>query len=123
VIVSIVTRLIGDKRAWRAHRARIAALPAGHRQTVDAIERYLLVFGPSSGPRVQRMFDDLADLFEQSAADGTAVRDVVGADPVEFAEAFLRNYADDGWVAEERGRLVRALERAEAPAGGVTPRP
>jgi DNA-binding ferritin-like protein (Dps family) len=38
------------------------------------------------------MLEDLADLFEQGAADGTPLRDVVGEDPVEFAEAFLANY-------------------------------
>ena len=35
------------------------------------------------------MFEDLADLFEQGAADGTPIREIVGEDPVEFAEAFL----------------------------------
>ena len=35
------------------------------------------------------MLEDLADLFEQSAANGTPIREIVGDDPVEFAEAFL----------------------------------
>jgi DNA-binding ferritin-like protein (Dps family) len=39
------------------------------------------------------MLGDLADLFEQSAADGTPIRAIVGDDPVEFAETFMRNYA------------------------------
>ena len=40
------------------------------------------------------MFEDLADLFEQGAADGTPIREIVGEDPVEFAETFSQNYAD-----------------------------
>ena len=44
------------------------------------------------------MFDDLADLFEQSAASDTPVREIVGEDPVEFVEAFLRNYPEGGWI-------------------------
>ena len=40
------------------------------------------------------------------------VRDVVGEDPIAFTEEFLRNYADTGWVAKERARLVEAVDRA-----------
>ena len=57
------------------------------------------------------MFEDLADLFEQSAADGTPIRDVVGQDPVEFAEAFLANYPGGSWISRERERLTDAIDR------------
>ena len=35
------------------------------------------------------MFEDLVELFEQAAADGTPIREIVGDDPVEFADTFL----------------------------------
>ena len=53
-----------------------------------------MCFGPGDGDTASSMFEDLADLFEQSAANGTPVRAIVGEDPVEFAEAFLRNYPE-----------------------------
>jgi DNA-binding ferritin-like protein (Dps family) len=50
------------------------------------------------------MLEDLADLFEQGAASGTPVREIVGEDPVEFADAFLRNYPEGQWmVRSEHG--------------------
>ncbi len=58
------------------------------------------------------MLNDLADLFEQSVGDGISVREVVGENPVEFAEAFLRNYPEGSWVGKERERLAKAIERA-----------
>lgn len=64
------------------------------------------------------MLEDLADLFEQSAANRTPVRDVVGEDPVEFAEAFLRNYPEGQWISREREQLTSAIERAAAEEGG-----
>jgi DNA-binding ferritin-like protein (Dps family) len=111
--MSIVTKLIGDKREWRAYKARTAKLPEPYRITTDAVERYLLTFGPGRTEPIMTMLEDLADLFEQSAANGTTVREVVGDDPVEFVETFLRNYADTGWVAKERAKLTDAVERAE----------
>ena len=68
--------------------------------------------GPADGDSAASMFEDLADLFEQSAADGTPIRAVVGKDPVEFIEAFLRNYPEGQWRSRERERLISAIERA-----------
>jgi DNA-binding ferritin-like protein (Dps family) len=103
---------IGDKRRYRQYRARTKQLPASYHTAIDALERYLLMFGPGKGDSVLAMLTDLADLFEQSAANGTPIRAVVGEDPVDFAEAFLRNYPEGGWITRERERLTNAIERA-----------
>lgn len=104
----------GDKRRWREYRARVRAMPAPYRTAVEAIERYLGYYGAiAKGDILVQMLGDLADLFEQAATDGTPIRDIVGEDPVEFAETFLRNYADGQWINKERERLVQAIERAE----------
>ncbi len=110
-VKKLTTKLVGDKRRWRAYQARTRRLPEPYRIAIDALERYLLVFGPSDGEGVLTMVDDLADLFEQSAAAGTPVRAVVGDDPLEFAEAFLKNYPE-GWTGQERRRLIAAIDHA-----------
>ena len=53
------------------------------------------------------MLEDLVDLFEQSAASGTPVREIVGDDPVEFADAFLRNYPQGQWIDAGAGPAGR----------------
>ncbi|MET0989836.1 MAG: DUF1048 domain-containing protein [Glaciihabitans sp.] len=107
------TTWFGQRRRYRQHKARIRRLPADYATAVDAVERYLLMFGPGRGDMVISMLDDLADLFEQSAADGTPVRTIVGDDPVEFVEAFVRNYPDGGWITTERNRLRLAIDKAD----------
>jgi len=64
--------------------------------------------------RRQRVFGvrGRADLFEQAAADGTPIREIVGEDPVEFVDALVRNYSKGGYVDQERARLVNAIARA-----------
>ncbi|KAB8187914.1 DUF1048 domain-containing protein [Microbispora catharanthi] len=62
-------------------------------------------------------FSDIAEgtiyLFEQAAVDGTPIREIVGDDPVEFAEAFVKNYSDGGYApARERKRLINDIARA-----------
>ncbi|WKK73256.1 DUF1048 domain-containing protein [Rathayibacter oskolensis] len=109
----ITTKLIGDKKRWRAYKARTASLPTSHRTAIDGVERYLMVTGPADGEQLMRMLDDLADLFEQSAADGTTVRAVVGEDAVAFAEDFKANYGLGAWLGKEQQRLLTAIDQAD----------
>lgn len=106
-----LTGSLEDKKRYRAYKARVAALPAAYRTANEAIERYLMYFGGiSKGDVLVQMFDDLVELFEQSAANETPIRDVVGADPVEFVETFLQNYAEGQWISKERDRLIRTID-------------
>jgi DNA-binding ferritin-like protein (Dps family) len=108
-----ISTMIAEKRRYRQYKARTEQLPADYHTTIDALERYLMYFGAiTKGNTLVSMLDDLADLFEQSAANGTPIRAVVGNDPVEFAETFLQNYSEGQWINKERERLTKAIERA-----------
>jgi DNA-binding ferritin-like protein (Dps family) len=116
----MAARWIEQKRQYRRYKARIERLPASYRTAVAALERYTNHLGGlGDGESILSMLDDLADLFEQGAADGTQVRDIVGENPVEFAEAFLKNYPAGQWITRERDRLTHAIERAEAEDAGT----
>jgi DNA-binding ferritin-like protein (Dps family) len=120
-ISDFTTKVIGDKRRWRAYKARTRALPDNYRAAVEAVERYLMYFGSADGDSAASMFEDLADLFEQAAADATPIREIVGEDPVEFVDAFLQNYSKGGWITRERERLTSSIERAAAQDAGTGP--
>ena len=108
-----VTGSLEQKKRYRQYKARTKQLPANYRSAVDALERYLMYFGSiTRGETLVSMLEDLADLFEQSAANGTPIREVVGEDPVEFAETFLQNYSEGQWINKERERLTSAIDRA-----------
>jgi DNA-binding ferritin-like protein (Dps family) len=109
-----ISKVIGDKKRWRAYKARTRRLPENCRTAVEAIERCLMYFVPTDGDSAASMFEDLADLFEQAAADGTRIHEIVGEDPVEFVETFAQNYSEGGYVtARARKRLTDAIARAE----------
>jgi DNA-binding ferritin-like protein (Dps family) len=115
-----ISKVIGPKRRWRAYKARVRQLPENYRTAVDAIERYLMHFVPRDQDSAESQFEDLADLFERAAADGTPIREIVGDNPVEFVETFAQNYSKGGYVPDRaRERLTSAIERAEAEDGGT----
>ena len=107
----LISTVVGEKGHWRENQARARHLPASYRTALDALERYLNYLGP--GGDGGAICEDLADLFEQSAANGTPIREVVGEDPVAFIEAFVQNYPEGHWRARERQRFISAIERIE----------
>ncbi|MBF6340690.1 DUF1048 domain-containing protein [Nocardia abscessus] len=110
----LIAKVIGPKRRWRQYKARVRHLPPNYRTAVEAIERYMMYFVPVDGDSDASRFEDLADLFEQAAADGTPIREIVGEDPVEFAGVFVQNYSEGGYVpARARKQLTDAITRAE----------
>jgi len=103
-----------QKKQYRQDMARIKALPEPYRTAAKATHRYLMYSGGvTDGDTMVTMFTDLADLWERAATDGTPVRDVVGDDPVEFAETFAQAYVGDRWIDKERARLTKAIDEAE----------
>lgn len=101
-----------QKKRYRQYKVRTRQLPAKYCTALEALVRYLMHAGlGGDGANVVTMFEDLLDLFEQSAAKGTPIREIVGEDPVEFLRAFVQNYPDGQWRIRERERLVSAIDR------------
>jgi DNA-binding ferritin-like protein (Dps family) len=106
-----ISKVVGEKGQWRENKARARRLPASYRTALEALERYLNYLGP--GGDGGAIYADLVDLFEQSAANGTQIREVVGDDPVTFIEAFVQNYPEGHWRTRERERFISTIERIE----------
>ena len=114
--IEFLTGSLDDKKAYRQYKARIAALPEPYRTAAMAFERYFMYNGgiTDGDPAVMiTMLNDFADLWERAAVDETPVEDIVGDDPVEFAETFAQAYTGKQWIDKERARLIQAIEDAE----------
>ena len=112
--IEFFTGSLEQKKQYKQDKARIDTLPEPYGTAAKAMQRYFMYYGGvTDGDTLTTMFGDLADLWERAAADGTPVRDIVGADPVDFAETFAQAYGGTRWIDKERSRLVQAIEDAE----------
>jgi DNA-binding ferritin-like protein (Dps family) len=80
---NLLTKIIGDKKEWKAMEARANTLPAGDGKDIVAVLREVL------------------ELFETSAAHGENVLDVTGEDVAAFCHERLRGTTSylDKWRA------------------------
>lgn len=112
--IEAVTGSLEQKKQYNQAKARMDNLPAPYAAAANAVQRYLLYRGDvTDGETMATMINDLADLWDRAATDGTPVREIVGDDPVEFAEAFALAYTGKRWIDKERARLTKAIDDAE----------
>ncbi|QYC41986.1 hypothetical protein Nocox_21910 [Nonomuraea coxensis DSM 45129] len=88
--------IIEGKKQWRAHMARVKALPPDYEIVYKEIQRYYFKVGPVGlveGP----LLPGLLDFFEEGAATGKGVLELIGDDVAAFADDLIkdsRTYAD-----------------------------
>ncbi|UFU08368.1 DUF1048 domain-containing protein [Ruania halotolerans] len=116
--IEALTGSLEQKKQYKQDKARIDALPEPYTRAANAMHRYLMYAGGvTDGDTLSTMFTDLADLWERAAIDRTPVRDIVGDDPVEFAETFASAYSGKRWIDKERARLTKAMDEASGADG------
>jgi DNA-binding ferritin-like protein (Dps family) len=88
--------IIDGKREWRAHVARVKALPPDYQIVYREIQKYYFKVGPvdlTDG----NLLSDLVDFFEQGVVDGKGAVELIGTDVAAFADDLIkdsRTYAE-----------------------------
>ncbi|MEE2570032.1 DUF1048 domain-containing protein [Pseudarthrobacter sp. J64] len=117
--IEAITGSLEQKKQYKEAKARLEALPEPYRTAAGGFNRYLMYYGGvTDGDTMVQMLADLADLWERAAVDGTGVSEIVGDDPVEFAESFAQAYGGKRWIDKERARLVEAVNDAKRREAG-----
>ncbi|MFE3164915.1 DUF1048 domain-containing protein [Streptomyces sp. NPDC059224] len=88
--------IIEGKKQWRAHVARVKALPPDYQIVYREMQKYFFKVGPvdlSDGT----LLPGIVDFFEEGVAAGTGVLELVGEDVAAFCDDLIkdsRTYAD-----------------------------
>lgn len=89
--------IIEGKREWRAHVARVKALPQEYQIVYKEIQKYLFKVGPVELTEGMGLLSGIVDLFEEGAAVGKGVLEVTGSDVAAFCDDLVKDsktYAD-----------------------------
>ncbi|HBL83323.1 MAG: hypothetical protein A2Y17_05465 [Clostridiales bacterium GWF2_38_85] len=89
--------IIEGKKEWRAHMARVKALPQDYQIVYNEIQKYLFKGGAGELTDGMVLFSGIVDLFEEGAAVGKGVLEVTGSDVAVFCDDLIKDsktYAD-----------------------------
>jgi len=88
--------IIEGKKQWRAHLARVKALPPDYQIVYKEMQKYLFKVGPvdlADG----RLLSGIVGFFEEGTADGKGVLELIGDDVAAFCDDLIkdsRTYAE-----------------------------
>lgn len=90
---------IEGKQQWRAHVARVKALPEDYQIVYKEIQKYLfkVALGTIPGLADGTLLTGIVDFFEEGAASGKGVIELIGADVAAFCDELIKDtptYAD-----------------------------
>jgi DNA-binding ferritin-like protein (Dps family) len=88
--------IIEGKKQWRAHTARVKALPPDYQIVYKEIQRYLFKIGPVDLPD-GNLLSGIVDFFEDGVAAGKGVLQLIGTDVAAFCDDLVKDlptYAD-----------------------------
>ena len=88
--------IIEGKKQWRAHMARVKALPPDYQIVYKEMQKYLFKVGPIDLIE-GNLLPGIVDFFEEGAASGRGVLEVIGDDVAAFCDDLIkdsRTYAD-----------------------------
>ncbi|MEC0371823.1 DUF1048 domain-containing protein [Paenibacillus chibensis] len=89
--------IIEGKKEWRAHVARVKALPRDYQIVYKEIQKYLFKVGPVELTEGTGVLSGIVDLFEEGASSGKGVLEVTGRDVAAFCDDLIKDsktYAD-----------------------------
>ena len=89
--------IIEGKKEWRAHMARVKALPQDYQIVYKEIQKYLFKVGPVELTDGIGLLSGIIDLFEEGVALGKGVLEVTGRDVAAFCDDLVKDsktYAD-----------------------------
>ena len=94
LIVSIQDAIEGKRKwqkKWRAHMARVKALPQDYQIVYKEIQNYLFKVGPVELIDGTDLLSGIIDLFEEGAALGKGVLEVTGSDVAAFCDDLIKD--------------------------------
>ncbi len=97
-----------EKRAYRAYKKRVTALPTEYRRVMEGIQTYLWNFANGSG--MMDILINVLEMFENAVEDKLDVHDVVGDDLAEFADNLLSEFPEETWMEKQRNALRKTLK-------------
>ena len=94
IIVRIQDAIEGKRKwqeKWRAHMARVKALPQDYQIVYKEIQNYLIKVGPVELTDGTDLLSGIIDLFEEGAALGKGVLEVTGSDVAAFCDDLIKD--------------------------------
>ncbi len=105
-MANLIRKQFSDDKQYHSYKRRKAALPKTYQEMLTALITYMEKFAKSGA--FTAVLNDLLDIFEEGADATVSVTEIVGEDPINFAETIMRQHPEEVWLSDQRTQLLTA---------------
>lgn len=98
-------------RELKAFELRIKKLPNDYQEAWEEIKKNLWAYSDLTGRNLLPIFDNILDLFEETAADGQSAQEVLGSDIKGFSAALVGEEGAKSYREKWREQLNRNVAK------------
>ncbi|MDQ0183829.1 DUF1048 domain-containing protein [Cytobacillus sp. FSL W7-1323] len=106
---NLFEKLIGSKKRYNDYKAEKEQLPQSYKDALHALEQYMWNF--AKGENFMEVLENMLQLFKESSIEQLPLQDIMGNDPVEFANAIMAQYPEELWFIKSQEKLRLEIER------------
>ncbi|GAA2834122.1 DUF1048 domain-containing protein [Crossiella cryophila] len=92
--------MIEGKKQWRAHMARVKALPPDYQIVYKEMQRYFFKVGPVDLLE-GTLLSGIVDFFEEGVAGGKGVLELIGDDVAAFCDDLIKDSRTNADIYQE----------------------
>ncbi len=109
-----ISDIIEGKKEWRAHVARVKALPQDYRIVYKELQKYLFKVGPAELSEGTELLTGIVELFEEGAAMKKNVLEITGSDVAAFCDALIGDSAtfESSWQENVDRTVSEAVKKS-----------
>ncbi|EUJ25459.1 hypothetical protein MFLO_15396 [Listeria floridensis FSL S10-1187] len=106
---NFIKDMIGSKKRYKDYKKAKQNLPEHYKKALDALEKYMWNF--ARGENFMVVLEGVLHLFEESSIDNVPVTDILGTDPVEFADSIMAQYPEELWIIKSQDKLREDIKK------------
>lgn len=101
-----IKELIESKKRYKEYKNAKEQLPTDYAKAMDALEKYMFNFAKGDG--FMEVIYQVLDLLVENSNDQVPLKQVIGEDPVAFADEIMAQYPDELWIVKMQNQLRKS---------------
>lgn len=95
--------MIESKKRYKEYKLNKGNLPKDYQEAITALEKYMFNF--AKGENFMVVLEDVLGIFQEAALDNLNILEVVGENPVIFADTIMAEYPEELWIVKYQNKL------------------
>ncbi|MBV4440609.1 DUF1048 domain-containing protein [Clostridium tyrobutyricum] len=104
-----IQSIFESKKRYKDYKKEKEKLPDDYEKAINALEKYMWSFAKSGN--FMTVLEEVLQLFMESSFEKVPLSEVIGEDPVKFADTIMEQFPQELWLIKSREKLRDEIKK------------